>query len=74
MKNKIVEPIENDYYEVPENVSFFEAVIFDWVAEHYGLNEAQDGSWCIPELAEHLESVLKSGKKYQQKHTVSYDL
>lgn len=77
MKNNIKEKISPEFYDVPENVSHIEAIIFDWVAENYGETEAESGSWCIPELAAHIEAkiteMLETGKEYQQKFTVCYD-
>lgn len=72
MKNEIKEIIDHDYYEVPDEISPIEAIIYDWVEEHYG--EAEDASWCIPELAEHIEETLKSGSVYKQNNTVKYRL
>lgn len=33
-------------------------IIYDYVAEHFGDNEADDPSWAITPLAAHIESVL----------------
>lgn len=77
MLNKSDKKISRKFYTVPKNVSTVEAIIYDWVAENYGETEAKSGSWCIPELASHIEAkiteMLETGKEYQQKFTVHYE-
>lgn len=77
MLNKSDKKISRKFYTVPKNVSTVEAIIYDWVAENYGETEAESGSWCIPELASHIEAkiteMLETGKEYQQKFTVHYE-
>lgn len=41
--------------ELENNKPDIEWVIYDWVAEHFGTNEADDPSWSIAHLAKHLE-------------------
>lgn len=36
-----------------------EKIIYNWVAEHYGQNEADDPSWCIESLAQEIKNKLK---------------
>lgn len=43
--------------ELESNVSELEWKIYDWVAEHFGDSEADDPSWSIHALAEHLDSL-----------------
>ncbi len=56
--------------EIPEKVSKLEAIIYDWVYEHFDHSEAEDPSWNISMLAEEIEEKLN--KPYKQKHTVAY--
>ena len=71
MKNKPDNTIDPELYEVPENVTPVEAMIYDWVTDHYGSSEAENGSWNIAVLAEYINKQL-GAKKYSQKYTVKY--
>lgn len=36
-------------------------IIYDWVLENFGESEANDPSWNIEELAQHIEKEIKHG-------------
>lgn len=78
IKNKIVEIIDHDDYDVPENITETEAIIYDWVANKYGNNEAEYPSWDISNLAKYLEDMRalqqSTGAEYAQSNTVKYRL
>lgn len=71
MKNKPDNTIDSELYEVPENVTPIEAMIYDWVTDNYGSSEAECASWNIAELAGYIHKQLDAGK-YTQKYTVKY--
>jgi hypothetical protein len=58
-------------YDVPVEVSVTEAIIYDWVVEHYGKSEAVSSSWNITALAQHLDEMLNKDS-YKQVNTVMY--
>ena len=60
----------DELYDIPKKVSVTEAVIYDWVVDHFGTSEAEDPSWNIHLLAEHLNK--KCTEKYKQKHPIRY--
>ena len=78
IKNKIVEIIDHDEYDVPENITEMEAIIYDWVAHKYGKSEAANPSWNISDLAKYLEDLKtlqqSTGAEYEQSNTVKYQL
>ena len=78
IKNQVVEIIDHDDYDVPENITETEAIIYDWVAHKYGNNEAEYPSWDISELAKYLEDMRalqqSTGAEYAQSNTVKYRL
>ncbi len=73
IENSIDGIIDNDYYEVPGEVSVTEAIIYDWVAKTFGESEAEDPSWNISELAKVIDKNIHK-KNYKQQHTVKYRL
>lgn len=72
MDNNINEIIDADMYEVPKDISKTEAIIYDWVVEHFGESEAEDPSWNIHLLAQYIDE--QSIGEYEQKNTVKYRL
>lgn len=58
-------------YDVPVEVSVTEAIIYDWVVEHYGKSEAVSPSLNITALAQHLDEMLNKDS-YKQVNTVMY--
>ena len=78
IKNKVLEKIDHDDYEVPDTITQTEAIIYDWIVHHYGSNEAENPSWNISELALFLEDMqqllINTKSKYEQKNTVKYRL
>lgn len=78
IKNKVLEIIDHDEYDVPENITETEAIIYDWVAHTYGNNEAANPSWNISNLAKYLEDMRalqqSTGAEYEQSNTVKYQL
>lgn len=73
MKNTVNTIIDTDYYEIPAEVSKTEMLIFDWVAENFGIQEAVCPSWNPTALAKYIEDNI-SNKDYKQKYTVRYEL
>ena len=61
----------DDYYE-PKTIRKLHAMIYDWVSENYGHNEAEDPSWSIVALAYFLHEHLLDD--YVQKITVGYNV
>lgn len=57
-------------YEIPKKVSVTEAIIYDWVVDHFGESEAEDPSWNIHMLAKHIDKEYN--ENYKPKHTVKY--
>lgn len=78
IKNEILDVIDADEYNIPENITETEAIIYDWVAYHYGKREASNPSWNIPELAKYIEDLKtlqqSTGTEYKQSNTVAYEL
>lgn len=78
IKNQIVEIIDADEYDVPENVTQMEIIIYDWVANKYGISEAENPSWNISDLAKYIEDLQalqqSTGAEYAQSNTVKYKL
>lgn len=78
IKNQIVEIIDADEYDVPENITEMEAIIYDWVAHKYGKSEASNPSWNISDLAKYIEDLKElqksTGAEYKQSNTVMYQL
>lgn len=72
MDNNINEVVDTDMYEVPKDVSKTEAIIYDWVVDHFGESEAEDPSWNIHLLAQHIDE--QSIGEYKQQNTVKYRL
>lgn len=72
MDNKINEIIDADMYEVPRDISKTEAIIYDWVVDNFGESEAEDPSWNIRALAQHIDE--QSIGEYEQQNTVKYRL
>ena len=65
--------IDGDTYEVPENPSKVEQLIYDWVVKSYGWSEIENPSWNIPELAKWINENL-SNDNYQPLCLVKYNL
>ena len=61
-------------YDIPKEVSETEAMIYDWVVDKYGNDEAEYPSWNITELAKFIDkNRSKEGEeKYRQNFTVAY--
>ena len=61
-------------YDIPKEVSETEAMIYDWVVDRYGNDEAEYPSWNITELAKFIDkNRSKEGEeKYRQNFTVAY--
>ena len=78
VKNKVLDIIDHDEYDVPYEITQTEAIIYDWVVHHYGKGEAENPSWNIAELAMFLEDMLQllqnTNTKYEQTNTVKYKL
>lgn len=78
IKNKITELIDSDEYEIPSKITETEAMIYDWVVEHFGCSEAEDPSWNISALAAYIEDMRdlqqSTGTTYKQSNTVKYIL
>lgn len=45
--------------ELEDDVPEIAWIIYDYVCEHFGTNEADDPSWYITPLAQHIEAKLK---------------
>ncbi len=60
---------------IPKTVSVLEAIIYDYVVEHFGESEAQNPSWDITSLAAWIQNYQEemNNKAYEQLHTVAYD-
>jgi hypothetical protein len=61
---------------IPKTVSVLEAIIYDYVVEHFGESEAQNPSWDITSLAawiQNYQEEMNNDKAYEQLHTVAYD-
>lgn len=78
IKNEILDVIDADKYNVPENITETEAIIYDWVAHNYGKQEASNPSWNISALAKYMEELRtlrqSTGAEYKQSNTVAYEL
>ena len=78
IKNEILGVIDADKYNVPENITETEAIIYDWVAHNYGKQEASNPSWNISALAKYMEEMKtlqqSTGAEYKQSNTVAYEL
>lgn len=78
IKNQVKDFVDNDLYEIPDEVSEIEALIYDWVVYHFGKEEAENPSWNIHDLAEHLDEMrdlLKLVKSdYEPQNTIMYRL
>ena len=61
-------------YDIPKEVSETEAMIYDWVVDRYGNDEAELPSWNIAELAKYIDENRSKGgeEKYRQNFTVAY--
>ena len=61
-------------YDIPQQVSETEAMIYDWVVNRYGNNEAELPSWNIADLAKYIDENRSKGdkEKYKQTFTVAY--
>lgn len=70
-KGKDFEDIDTEVCSYQKEISETEAIIYDWVAEHFGETEAMDPSWNITLLAEHIDKCKAKGN-YKQKYTVVY--
>lgn len=70
-KGKDFQEVSQYNCEVPKEVSKTEAIIYDWVATHFGETEACDPSWNIHSLAECIDKY--KDKEYKQQYTVAYD-
>ena len=57
-------------YFYPKEVSKLHAIIYDYVCDGFGQNEAENPTWDIYSLAKHIHKTL--GKPYKQKHRVGY--
>ena len=64
----------NEEYDIPQQVSETEAMIYDWVVDRYGNDEAELPSWNIADLAKYLDENRSKGDKeeYKQTFTVAY--
>jgi hypothetical protein len=71
-KGKDYQEVTQYNYNVPKHVSKIEAIIYDYVANHYGTNEACNPSWNINQLSEYVENNINN-ENYKQEHTVAYD-
>lgn len=78
IKNEVKDFVDNDFYEIPDEVSETEALIYDWVVYHFGKSEAENPSWNIHDLAQHLDEMkdlIKQIKgEYEPQNTVMYRL
>lgn len=63
---------EREDYDIPAEVSVTEAMIYDWVVEHYGKSEAKSPSWNITALAQHLDE-MSNKDSYSQVNSVMYE-
>ena len=57
IKNQVKDFVDNDLYEIPDEVSETEALIYDWVVYHFGKSEAENPSWNIHDLAQYLDEM-----------------
>lgn len=57
--------------DIPERVSKTEAIIFNWVTEHFGITEAMNPSWNISALADEIDAQQQN-PKYTPEYTVAY--
>ena len=57
--------------DIPERVSKTESIIFNWVAEHFDINEAMDPSWNISALADEIDAQQQN-PEYKPEYTVAY--
>ena len=78
IKNEVKDFVDNDLYEIPDEVSETEALIYDWVVYHFGKSEAENPSWNIHDLAQYLDEMkdlIKHIKgEYEPQNTVMYML
>ena len=61
-------------YDIPQEVSETEAMIYDWVVDRYGNSEAELPSWNIADLAKYIDENRSKGdnEEYKQTFTVAY--
>lgn len=71
-KGKDFKEVSQYDVEIPQVVSETEAIIYDWVCDHFGTTEACDPSWNISMLAAHIDKCKAEGN-YKQEHTVIYE-
>jgi len=67
-EEELPEPRENamasdQLDELEQRVTPLEREVFNWVAEHFGENEALDPSWDIGALTNHIESKFEVKEK-----------
>lgn len=64
----------DEEYDIPQQVSETEAMIYDWVVDRYGNDEAELPSWNIADLAKYIDENKSKGDKeeYKQTFTVAY--
>lgn len=78
IKNEVKDFVDNDLYEIPDEVSETEALIYDWVVYHFGKSEAENPSWNIHDLAQYLDTlkgwIEYSKENYKPENTVMYRL
>ena len=73
LKGEETNPDEyKDYGDLisPRKVSVLHAIIYDWVMDVYGENEAYNPSWDIADLVQHIRHNL--WPCYEQRHCVTY--
>lgn len=61
-----------EFMDIPEKVSKVEAIIYHWVAEHYGIDEAMIPAWNITALADEIEKKIDE-PNYVLEDTVAYE-
>lgn len=71
-KGKDFKEVSQYDVEIPQVVSETEAIIYDWVCNHFGQTEACDPSWNISLLAKHIDECKANGN-YKQEYTVVYE-
>lgn len=78
IKNQVKDFVDNDLYEIPDEVSETEALIYDWVVYHFGKKEAENPSWNIHDLAQHLDEMRDLIERikgdYEPQNTIMYRL
>ena len=73
IKNKGKDHQEIAQYDnnIPKHISKIEAIIYDYITNHYGATEACNPSWNINQLAEYIEANIDN-PDYKQEWTVVY--